>query len=554
MRYFKNICLFFGILASLQSCLIDNDMSYPRTRAAFTGFEVKGQKNVTIDENARTVSIELDELADISAVEVVSVSVTEGATCADLPLQGTVLDLTHPKKFVLSIYQDYEWTVSASQNIERYVRCDNQAGDASFNVKDRDVTVYVSDVQDLSSVNITDMKLEAEGSEVISTTGYELENWEMVEKTRECSFPMQLNCLLQRRFTVLDRGEEIVWTMSVVRKKVDLSVSSVNAWCYHADVEASYSGTGTPYIEYRQQGAEQWTRIDDISVDGLVITASIPGGDTADETAERLAAGTAYEVRVCTEDAQSSPVAFTTGTPDQIENMGFDQWWNSKEDNSGSWYPNASSSVKIWDTANGGTGFLGGTNPTQPEYSFLATSDPDNTAAAKLQSMKVGKFAAGNLYTGEFLKVSAGGGLGALLNWGTPFTARPRALKGYYSYSPVEIGEADPPYESLKGQMDKCQLLVILTDMDDPFMVDTALGKFFDQTPANKDIIAYAKYESDEDTGGQYREFNLELEYWRPDATPKYAIVISCASYLGNYFTGGVGSVMYVDEFEFIYD
>lgn len=554
MRYFKNICLFFGILASLQSCLIDNDMSYPRTRAAFTGFEVKGQKNVTIDENARTVSIELDELADISAVEVVSVSVTEGATCADLPLQGTVLDLTHPKKFVLSIYQDYEWTVSASQNIERYVRCDNQAGDASFNVKDRDVTVYVSDVQDLSSVNITDMKLEAEGSEVISTTGYELENWEMVEKTRECSFPMQLNCLLQRSFTVLDRGEEIVWTMSVVKKKVDLSVSSVNAWCYHADVEASYSGTGTPYIEYRQQGAEQWTRIDDISVDGLVITASIPGGDTSDETAERLAAGTAYEVRVCTEDAQSSPVAFTTGTPDQIENMGFDQWWNSKEDNSGSWYPNASSSVKIWDTANGGTGFLGGTNPTQPEYSFLATSDPDNTAAAKLQSMKVGKFAAGNLYTGEFLKVSAGGGLGALLNWGTPFTARPRALKGYYSYSPVEIGEADPPYESLKGQMDKCQLLVILTDMDDPFMVDTALGKFFDQTPANKDIIAYAKYESDEDTGGQYREFNLELEYWRPDATPKYAIVISCASYLGNYFTGGVGSVMYVDEFEFIYD
>lgn len=554
MGYLKNIFLSFCILASMQSCLIDNDMSYPRTRANITAFEVEGQKSVTIDENTRTVTIELDEVADISAVKVMSAAMTDGASCPDFPVPGTVLDLTHPKKFVLSIYQDYEWTVSASQNIERYVRCDNQAGDASFNVKDRDVTVYVSDVQDLSSVNITDMKLEAEGSEVISTTGYELENWEMVEKTRECSFPMQLNCLLQRSFTVLDRGEEIVWTMSVVKKKVDLSVSSVNAWCYHADVEASYSGTGTPYIEYRQQGAEQWTRIDDISVDGLVITASIPGGDTSDETAERLAAGTAYEVRVCTEDAQSSPVAFTTGTPDQIENMGFDQWWNSKEDNSGSWYPNASSSVKIWDTANGGTGFLGGTNPTQPEYSFLATSDPDNTAAAKLQSMKVGKFAAGNLYTGEFLKVSAGGGLGALLNWGTPFTARPRALKGYYSYSPVEIGEADPPYESLKGQMDKCQLLVILTDMDDPFMVDTALGKFFDQTPANKDIIAYAKYESDEDTGGQYREFNLELEYWRPDATPKYAIVISCASYLGNYFTGGVGSVMYVDEFEFIYD
>ena len=534
----------------MQSCLIDNDMSYPRTRANITAFEVEGQKSVTIDENTRTVTIELDEVADISAVKVMSAAMTDGASCPDFPVPGTVLDLTYPKKFVLSIYQDYEWTVSASQSIERYVRCDNQAGEASFNVKDRDVTVYVSDVQDLSAVNITDMKLEAEGSEIVSTTGYELEDWQVVERTRECSFPMQLNCLLQRSFTVFDRGEEIVWTMSVVKKKVDLSVSSVNAWCYHADVEASYDGTGTPYIEYRQQGSEQWTRADDISVDGLVITASIPGGDTSVETAERLSAGTAYEVRVCTEDAQSSPVAFTTGTPDQIENMGFDNWYQ----NGKVWYPNAAANVKIWDTANGGTGFLGGTNPTQPEYSFLATSEPENTAAAKLQSMKVGMFAAGNLYTGEFIKVSTSGGLGAQLNWGIPFTARPRALKGHYSYSPAKIGEAKPPYESLKGQMDKCQLLVILTDMDDPFTVDTANGIFFDQTPANKDIIAYAKYESDEDTGGQYREFSLELEYWRPDATPEYAIVIACASYLGNYFTGGVGSVMYVDEFEFIYD
>ena len=97
--------------------------------------------------------------------------------------------------------------------------------------------------------------------------------------------------------------------------------------------------------------------------------------------------------------------------------------------------------------------------------------------------MKVGMFAAGNLYTGEFLELSMSGGLGAQLNWGTPFTARPRALKGYYAYSPAVIHEVKAPYENLEGQMDKCQLLVILTDMDDPFMVDTALGKFFDQTP-----------------------------------------------------------------------
>ena len=64
----------------MQSCLIDNDMSYPRTRANITAFEVEGQKSVTIDENTRTVTIELDEVADISAVKVMSAAMTDGAS------------------------------------------------------------------------------------------------------------------------------------------------------------------------------------------------------------------------------------------------------------------------------------------------------------------------------------------------------------------------------------------------------------------------------------------------------------------------------------------
>ena len=233
--------------------------------------------------------------------------------------------------------------------------------------------------------------------------------------------------------------------------------------------------------------------------------------------------------------------------------MGFDQWWNTKADNTGSWYPNPDSGTKVWDTANGGTAILGNRNPTVPETEFLATSDQSNTAAARLSSLSAGMFAAGNLYTGEFLGTSLSP-IGARLNWGVPFTARPKALKGYYAYSPKIIDYARDPYKDLIGETDQCQLLVILTDMEAPFTVDTANNIFMDQSSDNGNIIAYAKFESPEDTGGKYREFNLELEYWRPDAVPKYAIVIACASYLGNYFTGAVGSTMYVDEFEFVYD
>ena len=102
--------------------------------------------------------------------------------------------------------------------------------------------------------------------------------------------------------------------------------------------------------------------------------------------------------------------------------------------------------------------------------------------------------------------------------------------------------------------MDQCQILVILTDWTGPFTINTTEGVFVDQTKENKSIIAYGKFESAENTGEEYREFTLPLEYWRPDATPAYAVVVACASYKGDYFTGGEGSVMFVDEFEFVYE
>ena len=127
MKSVKYIIFLLPLLL-LQSCLIDNDMSYPRIKAEITAFEVEGQKSVSIDADKRTVTVELDEVSDLSAVKVLSASMTEGAACSNFPEAGTVLDLTYPKKFVLGIYQDYEWTISANQSIERYVRCDNQSG------------------------------------------------------------------------------------------------------------------------------------------------------------------------------------------------------------------------------------------------------------------------------------------------------------------------------------------------------------------------------------------------------------------------------------------
>ena len=67
------------------------------------------------------------------------------------------------------------------------------------------------------------------------------------------------------------------------------------------------------------------------------------------------------------------------------------------------------------------------------------------------------------------------------------------------------------------------------------------------------DIIATAKYTSDVTTDG-YVEFCLPIEYRNFTDEPTYVIVTACASYLGDYFTGGEGSTLYVDEFSFEYD
>ena len=50
----------------------------------------------------------------------------------------------------------------------------------------------------------------------------------------------------------------------------------------------------------------------------------------------------------------------------------------------------------------------------------------------------------------------------------------------------------------------------------------------------------------------QYEKFHLDITY-RNDRTPTLCTIVTSSSYLGDYFTGGSGSVVYFDEFQFIY-
>lgn len=544
MRLFKNI-LSISLVAALAVACFPNDMSLPRVLAQFTKLEVEGALETTIDPATRTVSLVVNEEVELESLVVNTVELNEKASFKNGSFPNT-LDLTSPMEVMLTMYQDYWWTIKATQPVERYVYCANQIGEAEFDVQNRVAKVYVSQSQRLDRLEVLDMKLERVGSVVTNTTAVELVNTqtgETSEVTRNCEFPMVLNCDVKRTFNVSFQGQDIPWTLYAVPVEVAAEIKGIDARCYYAEVIAVFGGgdNPVPVFEYKQADAQEWTVIpeENITVNGINISAMIYG----------LEMSTDYLIRIIANDEILPEVAFRTGVSTQLYNSSFDEWWQDDK----VWYPYAKgASPSVWDSANPGAAkFIGSsTYPTDDIVNSDVQDGKVRKAAEMVSRNAAVAFAAGNLYVGKFGRVQ---GIGAILDWGTEFTEKPMALKGYYKYSPMTITHAKEPYLDLIGKAtDRCQILVFLTDWDAPFTVNTTAGVFVD-FENDEHIIAFGKLESDE-TVTDFREFQIDLEYRDKTRTPKYIVISCCASYLGDYFTGGEGSKLVVDEFELVYD
>ena len=351
-------------------------------------------------------------------------------------------------------------------------------------------------------------------------------------------------------------GIRIVLDDNMTEKEFDLTLDftsseaeakSVNAWALFADVTGSLKSNSVPEglkLQYKKMTEEAWTDFaGEIKTDAenKAFTARLAG----------LEPGANYIVRAVTaKEEGKKQIAFTTEAAAEVHNMNFDSWYMSGK----APMPNASG-YSVWDSANKATAGLG-TIPTKQETGHLAATG-EGKSAVKLESMTAfGIMAAGNIYTGAFQKVI--GMSGAALEWGTPFTSRPLALKGYFDYTPMNIDMADAAHEALKGQPDTCQIQIFLTDRADRFQINTSEGKFVDVN--GSDIIAYGKVESGTVTSTKdglvngYEPFTIKLEYRSTTRKPTQIVIVGAASKYGDYFTGGKGSVLYLDEFSFVYD
>ena len=320
---------------------------------------------------------------------------------------------------------------------------------------------------------------------------------------------------------------------------IDADMVSVTPWAKFVLAKGKYfSGSapeGTTFM-YKASSASSWT----------LVSSSALSFNTSAKTFEAEIGGlepnTSYVIKaVSADDVDTREISFTTGSAGTLYNMNFDDWYQDGK----VWYPYASgANPTVWDSANKGAATYIGSSTTPVEG-----SEAKKGKAVRMESKyAVIAFAAGNLYTGQFIKID---GVGAQLDWGVPFNSRPVALKGYYKYSPKSINRVGSGMDSYKNQMDKAQITIALTDWTSTFRINTKKSEFVDFN--GSDIIAFGRLESS-DAHSDYVEFTIPLEYRYLDKTPSYIVISAAASYLGDYFTGGEGSTLYLDELWFEYD
>ena len=529
-----------GLLAFLLGACIENDIPYPYIPGEIQEFEIEGQTEDTkIDATKRTVVLTVDELVELEELKVTKLVANseakilpDEAVCAsakqfpdfsftslsDLPSNAnTKINFTNPVKILLRTYQDYPWTVTVNQVINRTINVENQVGQPVIDELNHIVLIYVSASQSLKDVKINALELGGRNGRLVPDPS----------GVKDFSRPQQ--------FAVY-RGEKYLglWTVDVVQTETTSSVGEVEIWAKKAIVSGGVKAGSTPTIEYKKALDSSWSQLDASAVNMLSATsfkATIAG----------LEDGTVYQWRILVDGVAGSVGSFTTEKITVVPNLNFDTWIQSGKN----WFANSiaddyEAAGAYWATGHEGvtSSLAGGNDPiTVP----VEGSDAYKGKAARLRSITgvtlVGA-AAGNLFIGKYktnmMKPSAS------VTFGRPYTgARPTKMTGYYKYKPEPINNGG----SIPGTLtkDQCHIYIKLWD--------TAGNEFaYGEFVGSVEVTSYTK-------------FTIDIDYKNLNARPAAMTIVATSSRYGGEFEGakvvgqvGHGSTLYVDEFELLYE
>lgn len=486
-----------------------------------------------------TLKFDVSEPGESGGMIYFSISIQEDATLIEDPIGPTLLKIPEINGIGFPIGQQLTLLFHQDQNIEIGINGfpSISAVNISHNcqyLSDYDIPsgfdlLTVADAK-LSTVGIGRVKVRGNDSLVFSLTD--------LLKTKLPAPPQgQSTYNFDFRIDVTaENGKHWQETLKLLILKSDVMTEETqirDIWSYHTTVRGKWVGAGNPTsvtYQYQKEGdGDNWMETPEITVNA---------DKTFSYELSGLQDGTKYNFRAKAENVPANTCSFTTEEARQLPNSDFEIW-----DKTGKTViPYLNGSTPFWESGNHGSSTMS-VNVTNP------TNDSHSGRAAELKSqfvgfIGIGKFAAGNLFAGSF----ALDGTDGILTFDRTYNSRPTRFQGYFKYQPSTISDGDLP----KDRPDTCSIYIALYD-GEPIVVKT---KKIDETAFNKNdprVIAYAEVDASQYSTTEYQHFDLELEYRSLGRRPKYIMIVCAASKYGDYFCGGRGSTLFVDDFKLVF-
>ena len=333
--------------------------------------------------------------------------------------------------------------------------------------------------------------------------------------------------------------------------------ATLKGFIYDATAATNYG------IEYREQGTSTWTKAYPSAASSAARRAR--GGYTRAAavpytvTVTGLNAATTYEFRAfCDGYDQGVVNTFTTEGVYTIENASFEEWGTySASTMLGTRtviFPGSGSAPTYWDSGN-----EGGATANKVLTNKSEDMKHSGTYSARLGSTSaLGVIAAGNIFVGDYVKTD---GTNGVLSLGRPYDgSHPTKVVFYANYRPGTVNIIKSGNESYidisKGDNDHGQVYVALTDEEIEIRTNPSNRKLFD--PDDVHVLAYGQVTWNENIGadGVMTKIEIPFDYKALAKTkrPTHLVIVASASKFGDYFSGSDSSVMYLDDFELVYE
>ncbi len=392
--------------------------------------------------------------------------------------------------------------------------------------------------------------------------------------------------------------DKVIWTptstgLSTLKAK-DIWAKFVTV---SADVDtAEYDGD--VYFQYRETSDAEWVNPDDASALKVKATADDKGVFKAVITG--LEPETTYDYRLVVYDTVTaednttsqqwvedvvSVKDFTTTKDQQVPNASFEQTYNTGNfdvfnPQAGYGFSTTTASEDPgnahtwWGTGNQvAAGGLATVAVTATSTDVPYSSSTNKASVCMTSKVTYGMLAAGNIYSGYFYTLH--GTEGGTVHFGrttaddgSQFVSRPTGVSFYVKYISTQVKKANGGglttsdmdegqvkfaignWSNSKGGGSKeCPIAINTTESgNNPLPAQWNL-KTFDGTIAYAEMIFTSEHNDD-----GWMKVTIPFDYNNTSAKPTHILISAASSRCGDYFTGGEGSTMYLDDIELLYD